>query len=175
MAPQENKLGRNLVEFRVTLLRETSPTNVAAFKRGISMVWGKHVGTPTTTNITFADRILRPQSNEDSGVVACYIGSSDTFLFGCDTLTEKYKRTIEKGLMTEEQLFLLLGSHEATHRVQIHRGDPPRYLDMMVQDGDPHEYEAWQETVHVYKKVYPTARLSFTVNGRDYELPPVSK
>src|SRR4051812_41746814 len=104
MAPQENKPGRSLVEFRVTTLKETPLKNIAAFKQGISMVWDKHVGTPTTTNITFADRILRPQSNEDSGVVACYIGSLDTFLFGLDTLREKYKRTIEEGLITEEQL-----------------------------------------------------------------------
>jgi len=169
MSP-DRSVSRNNFEFNITPLVELSPHTINAALRGISMVWEKHNGSPTKAKVTFGRRILKPDSDEDTGVPAYYSPSTNMFAFAAATIHEKYGAIFPK-----EKIYLLLGAHEGAHKVQVARGDPPKYSDLQVEPGDPHEDEAWTEAVHVYRKVYPNDELSFTAGDVTYTLPQVSK
>lgn len=162
-------------EFNVQRLVEVKPSVVRAAKRAISMVWKKHVGQPESFDIVFASKIYNPKTGEDTGWSVEYNPDEDKFSFAMDTIKER----MEFGL-PDDGTILLLSAHEATHKVQFQRGDPPRPSPKTKEmdeyyDDNKHEAEAWKEAAHVIKAVYPNSSGGFTVGKRRFVIPILSK
>lgn len=164
-------------EFRVHKFTEVSPLTENAAKQAIAMVWDKNIGEPTTFNLAFASRITNPETDEDTGRGEEYDPDLDMFKFALNTMTERLKFGLP-----EEQVMVIVAAHSAFHKVQFARGENPRTVSMnpIVYEqkeyfNRPEEKSAWIEALHVFKKIYPGAKGSFTTGGVKYSIPNRSK
>lgn len=170
--PQPEISQKGNIIFEITKLVDVSEGIVESVKTGTSMVWERHVDEPTTMTITFGSRIINKESI-DTGRLAQYSPENDQFSFAMDTIKEKAKSE-----SSQQPLTLLFSSHEATHKVQIYRGDQlPAIKDQTQEEyfTSPYEKEAWDEALHVVKKVYPQLRVSFKTGPLRYTSPRESK
>ncbi len=171
----EIKEAQGQQEFSVQRLVEVKPDVIQAAERAISMVWNKHVGQPESFHLVFASRIYNPKTSKDTGWSAEYNPDEDRFSFAIDTIRERMKFGLP-----DDGTMLILSAHEATHKVQFRRGDPPRpspktkEMDEYYND-DEHEVEAWKEAAHVIKAVFPNSSGGFTVGKRRFAIPILSR
>jgi hypothetical protein len=164
----------NTIKFNIVNLVEAPPDIINAAQTAISMVWKKNVGEPADVLLFFAERIV-DETGQDTGWSSACSANSKKIQFALDTMRERLKFG-----MGDFVTMLMAAAHEAMHMVQIHRGDPPQpspkgnTMNKHYRN-DRHEIEAWEEAMHVIKKLYPQASGAPEINGRLYEVPKVSK
>jgi hypothetical protein len=82
--------------------------------------------------------------------------------------------------LPEDQAMIILAAHEAMHKVQVHRGEHPKSFPITQEVSvdyfdSKHEIEAWEEALHVFKKIFPKASGGFTTGNKRYTIPEKSK
>lgn len=145
-----------------------------SIEKAISMVWDRHVGEPASFKVIYVTRITDLKTGKPTSRSAKYDPDTDTFIFARDTIPEKIKIGLPPA-----QTYFIVAAHEATHKVQLNRGDElkpsPRNVTPESHDyfDDKHEAEAWREALDAFKKAFPTVSggLTLVIEGRRYEMP----
>lgn len=157
-------------EFNVRNLANVDDKIIHAAQKAAVLVWNKHIGQPTKFNFIFCNHLVNPSTNAvNDQRSAAYDPETDELKFAMDTIAKRVHFTL-----SADATMIILSAHETTHKVQITRGDnvtPSGSLSEQEYRDNEHEDEAWQESVDVFKKVYPNANGEVTPNGKIYRIP----
>lgn len=144
-----------------------TPPEVRLFaERAIGLVWDKFIGTSARFHIAYTGRFTDPATGELTNTTAEYNPDTDTIIFAMERVKEQF------GDLELEAKMVIFAAHEATHKVQLERGEAliPSHLNDNYAN-DPHEDEAWKVALEVFKVIYPDSRGGFDYEGTHYELP----
>ncbi len=163
---------QDTTQFDIKLATEVPQDLIDGAKKSIELVLRRYIENLTTIKMEFGIMIVYSEG-EDYGTDALYEPETDTFKFGIEGI-----KKLDLGILTDEQKIILLGSHEAMHKVQIQKGENPRASKEMTRDEhheSPHEIEAWNEAMHVFRYFYPDVSIFINQGSQHYESPEVSK
>jgi post-segregation antitoxin (ccd killing protein) len=156
------------ISFNISKFVEVAPEIEQAAKLGASLVWQEEVGTATSINMAFNDRVTQgTHTGEKVQCDALYLEPSDTVHLAVSTIKERYPGA------PLDVIACLLSAHETKHRVQFYNGDPPTDSFDTLGDGsyhtDRHEHEAWEAGIRAVGTMYPGIHLGFTIGDHRYE------
>lgn len=160
--------------FEVINMAKVSTEVVESAKKAVSMVWDKNVNNSTKLNLVFCTH-LTDSYGKDIDLAGQYDPASDKIILAVDS--ESYNSIKGVGL-DDKAAAVLMSAHETMHKVQFHRGEVLKPSELDKPDkyiNDIHEQEAWNEALHVFKKLYPKSRGGFTLFGHRFEIPEQSK
>ncbi len=163
--PSAFKFGRVtinvIVPDRFTVQKGIAADELHAAAEAIAVVWSKFSQEPRQFKLTLVPRL--------AGDFEAECDTQGNITFAVDSIQESGLLKVGlKGIF----LFIMYAAHEATHSVQIARGDPPP-----VSASDPtypnnrFEFEANDAAMDVLKAFSPSAIGSFTMHGRTYTVP----
>ena len=148
------------------------PSVKSAVEKGISTVWNKLVGKPSTFNVVHTGRLTNPKTGRVlKKRSAEYDSETDTFVLAHETM----KETNKAGLSNADYAFIL-SAHESTHKAQHHRGDTAPPSPKTDDEQNPrfdnrHEDEAWRESLDAFKKHRPGVSGYVQIGKKRYRIP----
>ena len=138
--------------------------------RAIALVWRKYFNRPEAFNVIFASRLVAPGTDIDTGLSAQYDPDSDELRFALDTMMERF----QLGLPMHHTM-IITAAHETKHKVQFALGqNPTHHLSFTSPENyfdDPHEVDATNEALDLFKGIFPNASGGFNWGHRRFEIP----
>lgn len=140
------------------------PQDIAAAAEAVAMVWQRYSSAPFELKITLVNSL-----RDKHGNVTDFAGMYQN---GWVILVIP---ELSKGLLSLPMYarLALVGSHEAVHQVQEHRGDPDGRcsLDDPNYPDSPEEHEAWEVSMDVLKAFYAASDIRKQIGVRDFVVP----
>ena len=149
-----------------TFLQEEDREIAEAIATAFAAIWKKHVGTETQAKVKLVVAFTDAAGNLLHNHLGGYDPETD------EVSMNFFAIKIEIRGLTDEQKIFLVSAHEFTHRVQAARGEKltPSLADPNY-DSNPHEQEAWRESLDLLKAAFPDLTGSFTLGGVRYDIP----
>ena len=165
-------------EFKISKLVDVDEKIVELSKTAMSLVWEKHHGGHTQFKVAFCNRI-RNQDKTLTENSSTYYMPNDPPTPTDDTIAIAMGGPWFGYGLPQEYVVVLLSAHEAMHRCQYFNGEAPipskNHGNFEDYINDQHENEAMEESLHVFKKIFPEISLSFNRRNRPYSTPEKSK
>lgn len=166
------ELPRNNIEIRDMV--QTDPKVIEAARVAVTMVLQENLGSVGDLTLVFVDRINNPVTN----ILMPY--PAETFPDGKTIVLAMGSPFMKDWIQNFGPIssMLLMSAHEAKHVVQIRQGDPPPFsASLSAEDytNEPHEIDAWNEALHLFKKIRTEASGSFVTSGRKFTVPEESR